>query len=177
MKTEGFKFLPWIILIISFLLPAYFYASLPDQVLIARGLFGGEGVFADKSLFTVFRVPMIELVCAAAVLVLGRAVVSPGRAAAFRSVCTILLFTVALKSLFQSFETVSRAEWASAFLYLTLCVVAVGIVAAIFAARSLARPFKEGRFQLRRPEKAGLAVLLVFYLGLAIAPIIYLSGK
>jgi uncharacterized membrane protein len=59
--------MPWIILCIPFILLAYFYDSIANGVMIARSFDGSNPILAPKSLFTVFRVPLIEIVCAAAI--------------------------------------------------------------------------------------------------------------
>jgi uncharacterized membrane protein len=171
------KYGPWAILLASFLLPLYFYSALPDRMLIARGVFGGDATFAERSLFTVFRVPLIEMVCALAVVLLGRTHVRAEWADSFRALCTILLFTVALKSLFQSLETISSPETAYVYFYLTVGIVGLGIVSALIASRSFIMSIGRDGFELGKLEKFGLLVLLAIYVGLAIVPILYFSSK
>src|SRR5215213_6196171 len=98
-----FRIIPWSVLLISFVILALFYNSLPNQILIVRSFFGNESVIAQKTLFTVFRVPLIEAVCAATVEIMRRKF-APGNAG-FSMTWNILLYTVAVKSLFQSLET------------------------------------------------------------------------
>ena len=104
MKT-AFRIIPWLILLIPFAVLALFYASLPNGILITRSFFGNEAVIASKSLFTVFRVPLIEIVCAVAIEVMRRKFANVN--ADYYSMWSILLYTVALKSLLQAFEIVS----------------------------------------------------------------------
>jgi hypothetical protein len=166
-----FRAFPWLIILISFALPAFFYHDLPDKVLIARGLFGGENITAQKSLFAVFRVPLIETLCAAAAEIMRRnfALVNEK----FSRVWSILLYTAAFKSLFQSLETVSAANSASVFFYLTIAVVASGIVAALAVGRNLFSKSSRAVWKLDFSGKTILLFLLLGYLGLAIAPILY----
>ncbi len=175
MTKFGIRSAPWAVFSASILIPAYFYSSLPDSILIARSFFGSDAIFAGKSLFTVFRVPLIDLVCAFAVVLLSRAGVSPVNSAAFQAVCSTLLFTAAFKSLFQSLEIISGPEWAAGFFYLTAAIVAAGLLAAIILGRSLIRSFNFREIRLQFPERTGLVILLLAYLGLAVVPVIYFS--
>lgn len=164
-----FRAISWVILLISLALPAYFYHSLPGEVLIARSFFGGETVLAPKSLFTVFRVPFIEIVCALAIELMRRkfALANPD----YDSMWSILFCTVALKSLLQAVEIVSPENFAKLFFYLTLAVVIGGIITSIYRARNLFSNFFRGDWEFSYPEKAILFALLMVYLGLAIVPI------
>ncbi len=103
-----YRVAPWAILFLSFAILAISYDTIPDEVLIARNLDGSNPTFAPKSLFTVFRVPLIEVVCALVVELMRR---KSSRSdseihANYRSMWSILLYTVAFKSLFQTFEDV-----------------------------------------------------------------------
>src|SRR5215213_9472884 len=125
------KIFPWLILAITFFALAYFYNSVAGEILIYRG-FGGDTLFAPKSVFTVFRVPLIELVCAALVEVMRRKFSrsESGRAAA--SIWNVLLYTVAFKSLFQTFEFIASfvynaQAYADVFFYATIFAVVGGI--------------------------------------------------
>ena len=165
-----FRALPWLILSISFALLALFYHSLPEQILIARSFFGNETVVAQKTLFTVFRVPLIETVCAAAIELMRRKFT--GVNAKFSSMWKILLYTVALKSLLQSLETLSAAYFANLFFYLTVAIVGSGLIAALFVGRGiLLKSLRDAR-KFNLVESAILIFLLFSYLGLAIIPIL-----
>lgn len=177
MTKFGLRYAPWAILSASILIPAFLYGSLPDNILIARGLFGSEAIFAGKSLFTVFRVPLIDIVCALAVVLLSRASVNAVNSAAYQAVCSALIFTAAFKSLFQSLEIVSGPEWASGFFYLTVASVALGLIAAVVLGRSRIRSFNFREIRLPFPEKAGLFALLLAYIGLAVVPVVYFSRQ
>ena len=173
MTRPSLRYFAWAVLVTSFLIPAVLYPSIPERVLVARSFFGDGAVFAGKSIFTVFRVPLIELVCAFAIVLLGRAKVRSEWAAPFGGTITILLLTAAFKSLFQSLEMVSAPEAASKYFYFTAGVVGLGIVSAAVNSRSFVKSLGRGGFDLSRPEKAGLFAALVAYVGLSILPILY----
>jgi hypothetical protein len=161
---------PWLILLISFVILAVFYNSLPDEILITRSFFGNEATLAPKTLFTVFRVPLIETVCAAAAEMMRRKFSAVN--AKFSLMWKILLYTVAFKSLFQSLEIVSTGNFANLFFYLTVAVVGLGLIAALFVGRGIfSKSLRAaGRFDLA--ETAALIFLLISYLGLAIVPVL-----
>ena len=160
---------PWIILLASFLILAGFYNSLPSEVIITRDIVGTGAILAPKSLFTVFRVPLIEVVCALAIEVMMIRDVIDETLADYNSMWRVLLFTVAFKSLLQTIETISP-ENTSIFFYATLAVVISGIVLAFFPGHRFFSAANRPRSKLSGLKKILLASLLVFYLGLAIVP-------
>ncbi len=101
----AFRIIPWVILIIPFIILAFFYNSIAGEVEIMRSLNGSNPVFAPKSLFTVFRVPLIEIICAAAIEIIRPKFSDSESNFNFSSfsMWSILLYTVAFKSLFQVF--------------------------------------------------------------------------
>jgi hypothetical protein len=161
----AFRIIPWLILLIPFAVLALFYASLPNEILITRSFFGNEALIASKSLFTVFRVPLIEIVCAAAIEVMCRKFANVN--ADYYSMWSILLYTVALKSLLQAFEIVSSNNL---FYYLTFVVVIVGIILALFRGRKFFLNFFRDNQKFSGAETAILVIALIAYLGLAIIP-------
>ena len=168
MKTI-FLIIPWLILLIPFVILAYFYNSLANEILITRSFFGNGAVFAPKTLFTVFRVPLIEIVCAAAIEVMRSN--SANENADYYSMWNILLYTVALKSLFQAFEIVSSGDSAKLFYYLTFAAVIIGIISALLKGRFYFSNLFRGSSKFSFLEKAILFAILLAYLGLAIVPI------
>jgi hypothetical protein len=84
----------------------------------------------------------------------------------------ILLYTVAFKSLFQSLETVSAEYFAKVFFYLTIFVVALGILAAVFVGRGFFAKSSRAAWNFNFADKAILVFLLFGYLGLAIVPML-----
>jgi hypothetical protein len=165
-----FRITPWLILFISFAILALFYNTLPNEILIARSFFGNEVTLAPKSLFTVFRVPLIEAVCAAAIEMMRRKFAAVD--AKFSLMWEILLYTVALKSLLQSLETVSAENFAILFFYLTVAVVGLGLIAALFVGRGIFSKSLRAARKFNLAETAILIFLLFGYLGLAIVPIL-----
>ena len=164
-----FLIISWLILLIPFAVLAYFYNSLANEILITRSFFGNEAVFAPKTLFTVFRVPLIEIVCAAAIELMRRN--SANENADYYSMWSILLYTVALKSLFQAFEIVSSGDSAKLFYYFTFAVVIVGIISALLKGRSYFSNLFRGNSKFNYLEKAILLAILLAYVGLAMVPI------
>lgn len=159
----------WLILLIPFVILAYFYNSLGSEILIVRSFFGSEVVLAPKTLFTVFRVPLIEIVCATAIEVMRRN--SANENIDYYAMWNILLYTVALKSLFQCFEIISSGDLAKLFYYLTFAVVIIGIISALFKGRSYFSNLFCGNLKFSSLEKAILFFILLAYLGLALVPI------
>jgi hypothetical protein len=158
---------PWIILLASFAVLAYFYESLPERVLITRS------VDAPKSLFTVFRVPLIETVCALAISVMRRKF--KGEEAADSPMWLILLYGVSLKSLFQSFELVSSRDYADVFFYVTVGIVSVTVAAALLSGRRVLSAYATGDRYLSRAEITVMMLLLTAYIGLALVPMLIFS--
>ena len=95
----------------------------------------GTADYAPKSLFTVFRVPLIEVICGLAVEVMRR---RPAKVPEHKSsylMWTVLLYTVAAKTLLQALEMVSSERNARIFFYATAAAVAVGIICTVFTGR------------------------------------------
>ncbi|HEX9962406.1 MAG TPA: hypothetical protein VGB00_15835 [Pyrinomonadaceae bacterium] len=173
MKT-AVKIFPWIILAITFLALGYFYGSIAGEILIYRS-FGGDTVFAPKSLFTVFRVPLIEVVCALMVEVMRRKFSRSESGKPFAPVWNILLYTVTFKSLFQTFEFIASfvyesQTYADVFFYATIAAVIAGIFSVVFKGRDIFRNLRREDWKAAPLEKVVLGVLLVSYLFLAFAP-------
>jgi hypothetical protein len=162
--------IPWLILLASFAILALFYNALPNEILIARSFFGNEATRAPKSLFTVFRVPLIELVCASAIEIMRRKFAPVDTK--FALMWLVLLYTVSLKSLFQSFETISAENFANIFFYMTIGVVALGLAAALFVGRGVFAKCSRAVRTFDAVDKSILIFLLFSYLGLAIVPIL-----
>jgi hypothetical protein len=162
--------IPWLILLLPFVILAFSYNSLAPEILIARSFFGADATVAPKNLFTVFRVPLIEIVCAAAIEMMHRKFAS-GDADHYR-MWGILLWTVALKSLFQAFEIVYAETLGRDFFYATAAVVAVGMILALWKGRRFFAELFGGRLKFSGAEKAFFAFILLAYLGLAIVPIL-----
>ena len=175
--TVWSQIVPWILILIPFVVLAYSYDSLADPVLIARDFFGDGVIVAPKSLFTVFRVPLIEVVCAAAIEVMRRRAhaATSKTDAEYYLFWTILLYTVAAKSMLQTTETLLRTDSSKFLTYVTLGAVVIGVLAAVIAGRRLLSNLKNVTSKVRPLELAALATLLIMYAGLALAPV-YIFG-
>ena len=167
-----YRILPWTILSLSFVIPAFYYHAIPDEVLIAKNLGGSNPTFAPKSLFTVFRVPLVEIVCASIIELMRRRFANSNSETHqnYYSMWSILLYTVAFKSLFQIFEIVSSKQFTNIFFYLTFGVVIAGIILALLKGRKVFSAFNREDWSFRLVEKLALAILFALYLGLAFVP-------
>jgi len=176
------KILPWLVLAIPFFALAYFYDSIAGEILIYRSFGGNDSVFAPKSLFTVFRVPLIEVVCALLVEVMRRKFLRSESGLPVASMWNVLLYTVAFKSLFQTFEFIASSvynaqTYADVFFYATTAAIAGGIFLVVIKCRDIFRNFRREDWNASASEKIILGVLLISYLFLAFAPMfIYKSA-
>lgn len=180
MMKAAVKIFPWFVLAIPFVGLVYFYNSIAGEILIYRSFGGGDAVFAPKSLFTVFRVPLIEVVCAALVETLRpRFAGSKSGFGAF-SAWNILLYAIAFKSLFQFLEFISAAvynapDYADFFFYATFAAVIAGIALALAKWRKVFADFQRREGKSSGAKKIALGVFLLAYLMLAIAPMFVFS--
>jgi hypothetical protein len=170
MRRAFYQIIPWAIILLPFLVLGISYTSLPAEITIFRGFDAASAEYAPKSLFTVFRVPMIEVVCALAIEIMRRRAAGVDSQKSYYLMWTILLYTVAFKTLLQAFEMVSSKDKSDIFFYTTLGVVIVGIISAAFAGRKAFSGFKRGEWKLEHWEKAALAGLLAGYVILAFGP-------
>lgn len=169
MRPTVFRYAAWTILLGSFVILAAFYTSLPSEVIITRGFFGSLDTLAPKSLFTVFRVPLIEVVCALAITLMLSGDEKTQLQADYNAMWNILLFTVAFKSLFQTSETIC-SQHANLFFYTTLATVMLGLVLAFLPGRRFFASASRPHSKLSGTKKLMLASLLLFYIGLALVP-------
>ena len=164
------RMVPWLIILVPFVVLACAYTSLPDQIVVARSFLGAEAILAPKTPFTVFRVPLIEVVCAAAIEIMRRAAAREGNDQ--DRFWTILLYTVAFKSLLQALEVIVPDDFKLAVYYLTAALVIGGILAAAIFGRRIFSNLWTFRSGLGRRDIAALGFLLVAYLGLAWLPMV-----
>lgn len=129
MRNAKYQIIPWMIVLLPFLLLAFSYGSLSSQILIARNIDGSGAVYAPRSAFVVFRVPLMELVCALAIEIMRRPFARDAVHRNYYLMWTALLYTVGFKSLFQSLEIVF-STLSNVYFYLTASVVVLGIVVA-----------------------------------------------
>ncbi|HSK72941.1 MAG TPA: hypothetical protein VK892_14665 [Pyrinomonadaceae bacterium] len=175
--SKLFRIVPWIILLIPFILLSFFYNSIGEEVLVYRSFDGNQNQFAPKSLFTVFRVPLIEIVCALMIEIMRRKAFDfeTKSQSNYYLMWSILLFAVALKSLLQSLEFISSSVfqnpyWANFFFYTTFAIVIGGIILAFIEGRKLFINFNRQDWKINIWEKIGLASLFLIYVYLAFAP-------
>ncbi|MBP6001882.1 MAG: hypothetical protein KA746_00475 [Pyrinomonadaceae bacterium] len=153
----------------AFIVLAVFYPSLPNEIVVTRGLFGSPDTLAPKSLFTVFRVPLIDAICAAALAILIRRFSHAG--SDLVGFWRILLYTAACKTLLQAIEIASPGQIANVFFVLTLALVLTGIFAAFYLVRHDLKGLYNGLGKFSVGESLALAVLLIAYLGIGIVPL------
>jgi hypothetical protein len=170
----AFLITPWIILLVPFIILVFLYDSIEEQVLLMRSFAGNQTVYAPKSIFTVFRVPLIEVVCALAIETV-RAKFSHSKPNAGFTMWSILLYTAAFKSLFQVFEFISLSvyhspDYAGLFFYATLLTVVAGICLAIIKGRKIFSSSSRSDWKTSFKEKIFLTVLLAAYFILAMVP-------
>ena len=168
MNTLLYRATPWTIILLPFLILGISYNSLPADIMIFRHL-DGAADYAPKSLFTIFRVPLIEVVCGLAVEIMRR---RPAKVREHKNsylMWTVLLYTVAVKTLLQALEMISSEQNARIFFYLTAAAVAIGIVSTVFTGRKAFTGDNRGAWKLELWEKAALVGLLISYLFLAFA--------
>ena len=170
MRRALYQIIPWTIILLPFLILGLSYSSLPIEIMIYRGLDAASAEYAPKSLFTVFRVPLIEVVCGLAVEIMRRRAANIEAQKSYYLMWTLLLYTVAFKTLLQAFEMVSSKDKSDAFFFTTLGMVIVGVVSAGFTGRKAFSGFKRGEWKLELWEKAALFGLLAGYLILAFGP-------
>jgi hypothetical protein len=170
MNTLLYRAVPWTVILLPFLILGLSYNSLPAEIMVFRHL-DGTADYAPKSLFTVFRVPLIEVICALAVEVMRRRGAEINDYKSYYLMWTVLLYTVAAKTLLQALEMVSSEQNARIFFYATAAAVGVGIICTVFTGRRAFTAVNRGAWKLEFWEKAALAGLLISYLFLAFAPL------
>jgi uncharacterized membrane protein len=169
MNTLLYRAIPWTIILLPFLILGISYNSLPADIMVFRHL-DGTADYAPKSLFTVFRVPLIEILCALTVEVMRRRRAKVPEHKSSYLMWTVLLYTVAVKTLLQALEMISSGRNARIFFYLTAAAVAIGIICTAFNGRKAFTAVNRGAWKLKLWEKAALVGLLAGYLFLAFAP-------
>jgi hypothetical protein len=169
MNNVLYRIIPWTIILLPFLILGLSYSSLPAEIMVFRHL-DGTADYAPKTLFTVFRVSLIEIVCALAVEIMRRRQAKVPVHKSSYLMWTVLLYTVAVKTLLQTLEMISSERNARIFFYLTAVAVAIGIIATIFTGRKAFTGIKRGAWKLELWEKAALSGLLICYLFLAFVP-------
>lgn len=170
MRRVLYQLIPWTIILLPFLILGVSYSSLPAEIMMFRGLDAASATHAPKSLFTVFRVPLIEVFCALAIEIMRRRYAHVESRHSYYLMWTIVLYTVVFKTLLQAIEMISPKDRSDIFFYTTLGVVIVGVVSAAFTGRKAFSGRKRGEWKLELWEKAGLFGLLAGYVMLAFGP-------
>jgi hypothetical protein len=161
---------------VPFVLLGACYAALPPELPVLRIPIGYAVTLASKSMFTVFRVPLMNLTHGLmAALMLSRSAdfKNVERRVSYSSMFATLLFTAALKSDFEAIEISSRAAptllggYASWFAVGAVLSVVAGLGLALWRGRSVPIPWPELRLRIR--DKIALAGLLALYVGMVIA--------
>ena len=159
-----------------FVLLAASYAALPSELPILRVPLGNALTFAPKSVFTVFRVPLMNLahgLIAAVMLSRVGDFENAERRASYSRIFKTLLFTVALKSDFEAMELSvlaapatlgSYGRWLAAG---TVLSVVAGLSLALVRSRGVPIPWTELRLAIR--DKMALGGLLIAYVGMVVA--------
>jgi hypothetical protein len=166
------------LLAVPFVLLTLGYAALPDQFPIMRSWDGSPRLQAAKSPVTVYRVPVIGVVTAAATAWMARrggAGVSGGDLLA-RRFWLVLFVTACSKSAFEGVELAAGVvpEWWRAMAgWGMIAVVAVGLLAAAVLAPRAWPVFRQRAYwRLSAADWLVLAALAVAYVGFAIVPIV-----
>jgi hypothetical protein len=164
---------------VPFLLLAACYAALPVEVTVLRNPLAGAVLVAPKSLFTVFRVPLMNLTHGLmAAVMLSRTVdfEDAQRRASYTGIFLTLLLAVALKSNFEALEMGGLAwSFGSIVPWLTrgtAVSVIGGVGLAFLHARGVSIPWRELR--LSKLEKITLASLFAAYLAMVTATLLVL---
>ena len=160
-----------------FLLLTGVYDALPAVLPIVRSPLAGVILIAPKSVFTVFRVPLMNLTHAL------MAVVMLSRAGDFRDILrrqsyfacfSTLLFAIALKSDFEAVEFSGPVFQLGVLARLaavgTVLAVVGGLILACVRSRRAPMPWRELRLSVR--DKAALVGLLVTYLAVVTASLL-----
>lgn len=164
-----YRLIPWVIIFLPFLILGLGYSSLPADILVYRHP-DGTSDYAPKSLFTVFRVPMIEVICGLVIELMRRRAAGITDNKGYYFMWTILLWTVAAKAFLQALDVISPEHRADQFFYVTGGVVFAGIVFAAIAGRKVFSGFKKHEWKMALWEKGALLALLAGYLFFAFAP-------
>jgi hypothetical protein len=158
----------------SFLMVAAVYHALPPVLPILRNPFGGLLTTAPTTVFTAFRIPLMNLshgLMAAVMVSRTRDFTDERRQASYFALFSTLLFAIALKADFEALGLAGLvvpggwlSQWATVG---TVLSVMSGLTVALVRARGAALPWPE----LRVPagHKITLACLLVAYLAMVAA--------
>jgi hypothetical protein len=157
-----------------FVLLAVYYRVLPIELPVVRFSIGHVTLVASKSLFMVFRVPLMNLIhglMSAVMLSYATVFENTARRLSYSNMYLTLLLAVGWKSDFEAAEFVTRAApallgYAPWFGFGTLFSVVVGVVVALIRGRRVPLPWSELRLSIR--DKIILAGLFAVYVAVVI---------
>ncbi len=158
-----------------FVLLALSYDAAPSELGVLRAGIGHATLWASKSLFTVFRVPVMNLIhglMAAIMLSRASAFGNIERRISYSNIFSTLLFTIALKSDLEGLEffapsspaLLPYARWIAP---VTLTCVVVGLGLTIVRGRKVPLPWPE--LQLSMRDKILLSGLFAVYIAIVVA--------
>jgi hypothetical protein len=155
----------------SFLLIAAEYDAMAAELPVMRIPIAGIATIAVKSVFTAFRVPLMNLthgLMAAVMLSRTPDFADEVRKASYAALFSTLLFAIALKSDFEALEisglTGPFARWATVG---TVASVLGGLALAVIRGRAVPIPWTELRLSIR--DKILLVGLFASYLVMVVA--------
>jgi hypothetical protein len=158
----------------SFVLLAGAYDAMPAELPLFRNPIDGAVTIAPKSVFTVFRVPLMNLthgLMAAVMLSRTTDFEDETRRSSYFAVFSTLLFAIALKSDFEALEISGLAgpfrRWATIG---TAVSVVGGLLLAFVRGRHVPVPWTELRLSMR--DKILLAGLFASYLAIVTASLL-----
>ena len=160
-----------------FVLVALSYSALPSELPVLHMGIGHTVVWAPKSLFMVFRVPVMNLIHGLmAAVMLRRAPVFAtfDRRRSYSNIFSTLLLTIAIKSDLEGldfFAPTSPAlqpyeHWIAPA---TLTCVLAGLAVAMIVGRKVPLPWPELRLSIR--DKIALGGLFALYLAIVVASV------
>jgi hypothetical protein len=166
-------------LCISFLLVGASYAALPREIPLLRDWTGHGILWATKSPVTAFRIPFMGLISASIAAVMrnrARTVEDPVRRAGYSDMWSVLLWTAAIKSLFEVMEFRTLAAPTLLEHYAgsigTIASVVVGIALALARGWKVLSAFDRTEWRLARRDRIVLASLVVLYAAVAVLPLV-----
>jgi hypothetical protein len=164
---------------VPFLLLAACYAALPVEVPVLLNPIAGAVILGPKSLFTVFRVPLMNLthgLMATVMLLHAGDFEDVKRRASYSGIFLTLLFTIALKADFEALAMCGLAWSFGPVMPWLFCGTVVSVVGglglAFVHARGVPIPWPELR--LSNLEKIMLVALFATYLAIVGATLIVL---
>jgi hypothetical protein len=162
---------------VPFVLLALSYRAAPSDLPVLRSWIGHTSLWAPKSLFMVFRVPVMNLIhglMAAIMLSRASCFTNLERRTSYSNVFSTLLFTIALKADFEGLEFFAATSpalrpYESWIGYGTFTCLLVGLALAAIRGGKVKLPWPELR--LRLLDKVALSALFAAYLAIVIASV------